>query len=295
MFLPRTMEFAHAFQLRNVLNDYRFEELDLVINSGGGNIHAAYQIIELLRLRAKKISACVPYYAKSGATLVCIGCDEIILDEIAQLGPLDTQIPVARPDGQDEFQSALNLFKALERVQSFAAESLDLALRWIAFRSQAHGIRMSIHETLPHATEFVRVTTGPLVSQLNPEKLGDNGRALAVVEEYGKRLLRRFSSWDPDKSEDVIRRLVHEYPSHDYIIDYRELSEMGFTARLFDSNEHKVVQDLLPYVFGDTEVMLLVHPTRTFVNARTTNQNGAVPRRGGHATRIRSNGPARPS
>lgn len=91
---------AQVLRLRDVLGSTMFEELDLVINSGGGSIHAAYQIIELLRLHTKRLNACVPFYAKSAATLLCVGSDTIIIDELAQLGPLDTQIYEERKAGK---------------------------------------------------------------------------------------------------------------------------------------------------------------------------------------------------
>lgn len=59
----------------------RFEEIDLVIHSGGGSIHAAYQVVELLRLHSKRLNACVPFWAKSAATLLCLGADEMRLTQ----------------------------------------------------------------------------------------------------------------------------------------------------------------------------------------------------------------------
>ena len=122
LFLPESLDLRNVVQLREVLGAQEFEELDLVIDSGGGNIHAAYQMIELLRLHTKRLYACIPFYAKSAATLLCIGADAIFVDELAQLGPLDTQIYEEKKGGKAEFTSALNPFKTLEQLQKFSLE-----------------------------------------------------------------------------------------------------------------------------------------------------------------------------
>ena len=240
--IVETLKLIHVVKLREELGNNKFDELDLVIQSGGGDIHAAYQIVELLRFHTKKFYACVPFFAKSAATLLCIGADVIFLDELAQLGPLDTQIEEKGKSGQKEYVSALNPFKAVEQMQNLALETLDLAMKMIISRT-----KMDIDDCFKHGIEFVKVTTGPLISQLNPEKLGTYSRALSIGEEYGKRLLRRFSSLDEKEHAKMITNLVHGYPSHEYIIDYLELKELGFKVELFKDEEREIVKNLFNY------------------------------------------------
>ena len=257
LFLPESLDLRHVVQLREVLGTQEFEELDLVINSGGGDIHAAYQMIELLRLHTKRLYACIPFYAKSAATLLCIGADAIFVDELAQLGPLDTQIYEEKKGGRAEFTSALNPFKTLEQLQKFSLETLDITVKMLARRSG-----MDLDECLKHAIDFVRGTTGSLFTQLNPEKLGEFSRALSVGTEYGERLLRRFTSWDAEKRTRILEKLVHGYPSHDYVIDYHELKEIGFNVKLFSESERSAVQGLFKYISArDMETVVdLVFP-----------------------------------
>ncbi len=257
LFVEESLHLKHVMLLRASLGNRTFEELDLVVNSGGGSIHAVYQIVELLRMHTKKLTACVPFYAKSAATLLCVGADEIILDDLAQLGPLDTQVYEEKRGGKGQFNSALNPFKTLEQLQKFSLESLDIAVKMISLRSG-----MDLDDCLKHGIEFVRATTGPLFAQLNPEKLGEYSRALSVGTEYGQRLLRRFKSdWDQQKRDEVLEKLVHGYPSHDYIIDYHELQEIGFEARLFEGDERGVVLGLYRLILDEKSAVELVEPT----------------------------------
>jgi hypothetical protein len=254
--LGRSLGLGHVVLFQKLLNGKRFDELDIIIHSSGGDINAAYQIVELLRMHTDKLNACVPLIAKSAATLICIGADKIILDELSQLGPLDTQIVEKKKGGKTEFSSALNPFKALEQLQTFSVETLDLAMKVILERSG-----MEIDECLTHAIEFVKATTGPLITQLNPEKLGEYSRALSVGEEYGTRLLMRFQKWEPSKAEEIIQRLVHGYPSHEYIIDYHELQDLGFEVELFHDHERQPVRQLINYlVVKDKREVRIVEP-----------------------------------
>lgn len=253
LFLEESLNLTHVTRLRSALDNQKFKELDLVINSGGGSIHAAYQVIELLRFHAKRIHACVPFYAKSAATLLCLGADRLVVDELTQLGPLDTQIYEEKSGGKGDFTSALNPFKTLEQLQKFSLETLDLAVRTIFMRSG-----MGLDDCLKHAIDFVRGTTGPLFTQLNPEKLGEYSRALEVGSEYGERLLRRFTSWDDKKRAEILEKLVHGYPSHEYIIDYHELKEMGFDVSLFSGPERAAAQNVLGAWKGQAVVTLVV-------------------------------------
>ena len=277
LFLRESLSLAHLLRLQSVLGDRKFEEVDLVIHSGGGDINVAYQMVELIRLHADRLFACVPLYAKSAATLLCLGADEICLDKLAQLGPLDTQVYEEQKGGKGNFASALNPFKTLEQLQMFSLEALNTSVEMIYRR-----YRLDLDECIQHAINFVSGTMGPLFSRLNPEKLGEYSRALAIVSEYGDRLLRRYSSWDVEKRTYVVDKLVHGYPSHNYIIDYHELEELGFSVQLSEGVERKTMQDALIACVRTIEadetsdwLVLLVEPEKP-VGKRGTKETKGV-------------------
>lgn len=271
LFLRESLGLTHLLALESQLGDREFEEVDLVIHSGGGDINTAYQMVELIRLHAQRLFACVPFYAKSAATLLCLGADEIFLDKLAELGPLDTQVYEEKKGGKGDFVSALNPFKTLEQLQAHSLEALDRCVRMLVARSS-----LDVDECIRHAIRFSVGTTSPLFAKLNPEKLGEYSRALAVGSEYGARLLRRFSAWDGDKRSRVVEKLVHGYPSHDYIIDYHELDELGFTVKLFEDAERTAIRTaslaVLQPVEGNEQaesLIALAEPTKPTRKTRT--------------------------
>lgn len=69
------------------------KELKLVIHTPGGQAYAATKIAKYLQCVFENIEAYVPYEASSGGTILCIAANEIILDEVANLTPIDPQVP----------------------------------------------------------------------------------------------------------------------------------------------------------------------------------------------------------
>src|SRR5262245_22270124 len=67
-------------------------EIDFWIESPGGDANISYKIFLELQARCKKWRAVIPDYAKSAATLLAIGAEEIHMAPSAEIGPLDAQI-----------------------------------------------------------------------------------------------------------------------------------------------------------------------------------------------------------
>lgn len=246
----------HLLAVRNQLGNKRFAELDFVIHSGGGNIHTAYQIAQIIHAHTDRMTACVPLYAKSAATLWCIAANNIVMDESAELGPLDTQVREQRSGGKLEYVSSLNPSKTLEQLRDFSLETLDHAMKLIFTR-----YRLSLSECLEHSTRFVQATTGALFGKLDPEKLGAYSRALTIGSEYGERLLSKSTDWGEARRKRVLDKLVRGYPSHDHIIDAPEMKEIGFPVTFFPDREREAVGTLLKWILSGNQAIRLVEPS----------------------------------
>jgi ClpP class serine protease len=79
-----------------ILNEIRLipddTPLDLILHCPGRIVLAAEQIALALKDHSGKVTAIVPHYAMSGATLLCLSADEILMDPHGVMGPLDPQI-----------------------------------------------------------------------------------------------------------------------------------------------------------------------------------------------------------
>lgn len=114
------MEVCHGVQER---------KLDLIIHSPGGSPDAAEQMLEYLRTRFDHIRAIVPLQAKSAATLLALGCDEIILGDHSELGPIDPQIRVPVPEGFRQ-APAHAILRDFERAKEECARNPAALAAW---------------------------------------------------------------------------------------------------------------------------------------------------------------------
>jgi Serine dehydrogenase proteinase len=238
--IPMTKRTAE--QLVNSLGDHRFDDLDLIVQSSGGDIHAAYLIMSMLRERMKgegELIACVPSRAQSAATLLCLGADKILLGELGALGPLDAQIRVGVTDaGTPNYISALHLLKALSRLQEFSQESFTA----IAGHLDAH--QASHDDQIKYGIKYSQAITRPLFEHIQSGEVGYWDQMLKTGEEYGRRLLERgdlvMEDIEIDRKDhikSIVHQLVFEYPSHELVIDRGVLKELRLRAELIPEDQ----------------------------------------------------------
>lgn len=210
-----------VLQLQHVLNKKSFDEIDVILQTPGGDIDAAYQIVRLIKRHATKVNIFVPLYAKSAGTLICLVGDQLFLSDLSELGPLDSQIPEERDGSPSIHKSALNGFKALEQVQLHSVETLDVTTRLLISRS---GLKMA--EAIKLASEFTGNTSGQLYARLDPMRIGEYARALDVGESYGEKILVKYMGWSTEDATKTVGQLVKGYPHHGYVIDELELDRL---------------------------------------------------------------------
>lgn len=81
------------YEIENKLKDVKgFDTLHLIIHTPWWSAYATYKIALYLQKRFKNIIAFVPYQAASWWTVLCLSANEIIMDDIANLTPIDPQI-----------------------------------------------------------------------------------------------------------------------------------------------------------------------------------------------------------
>ncbi|HXP86766.1 MAG TPA: hypothetical protein VN841_18690 [Bryobacteraceae bacterium] len=157
----------------------------LILLSRGGSIEPAYQISKLCKsFAANRFVVVVPRHAKSAATLIAIGADEIHMGPLGQLGPIDPQLGGL---------PALGVSQALKTMASVAQE-------------------------FPGSSEmFARY----LRMVLTVEQIGYCDRISESAVQYAERLLSTKPNL-PKTIEAVARDLVHEYKDHGFVIDIDE-------------------------------------------------------------------------
>ncbi len=256
-------------QLASALNDDGpFHDLDLVIQSSGGDIHAAYQIMTLLRQHMTadgELVACVPRRAASAALLLCLGADRILLGETGSLSPLDAQIKMGVTSaGTPAYTSALHLLKGLDRLRQFSLETFDR----FAERLYAQNPERSEEALLHYSIEFSRAITAPLLERIDSSNVGYWDQMLHTGEVYARQLLGMSNlvpALDDEEKQrkigDVVHDLVNKYPSHTMIIDSPQLAdELGLRAEILDKDLRAEARKFSA-CSSETVIMIVYPPT----------------------------------
>jgi hypothetical protein len=173
----------------------------------------------------------VPLAAKSAATLLSLGADEIVMAPQSELGPLDA--PIEHPLVEGIRLSALDGVRPIEFFSDFITRiSFQTGVR---LRNEVGlGRKDCLELALTQANQFC----SPIVSKLDPLVVNMCYRSLTLAEKYGKELLLNYMLKDnPDKellATTIINNLVWEYPEHGFVIDIDEAKRLNLVVRSSD-------------------------------------------------------------
>lgn len=204
------------------LNANRKKDVLLLLLSHGGAIEPAYQISKLCKQYSnKRFVVLVPRQAKSAATLIALGADEIHMSPLGQLGPIDPQLGGL---------PALGVVQALKLIAAFS-------------------------EQYPGSAEmFARY----LRMALTVEQIGYCERIGVSATQYAERLLSTKQQLK-EKASQIANELVYEYKDHNFVIDPAEAQEhLGKDWVLTDTPE-LIFAEGFYRLFEEVDLDLKIH------------------------------------
>ena len=182
LFLSGALDAPHDGRLIDMCSNRTSKRANvfLILVTYGGSAHVAYRLARCLQRNYEQVVACIPGACASAGTLLVIGAHDLILSDHGTLGPLDVQIRKA--DELGEMTSGLTAMEALSTLRSesfsmFEANLLDL---------KAHSAGMITLKTAMDIAQ--KLTVGlfePMYAQLDPIRLGEDGRLVKIALEYG--------------------------------------------------------------------------------------------------------------
>lgn len=216
------------------------DRMDVLLDHYGGDIEAAYQLIGFFRRRCRTLRIFVPDFAKSAATLLTLGADELWMSDTAEIGPLDAQIP--DPRDPDRYISALDEFRAVDYLQTHSFEILNEFSKMLSRTTS-----LSTKDRLHLASQYTTQLMAPLYSNVDPIHFGASHRSVDMSIEYGKRVMSRYAyrNWSQKRITDVLRKLAWDYPSHSFVIDFFEALELGLHAKMLDGELNDMAHEIL--------------------------------------------------
>ena len=210
----------------------------LVLVTYGGDAHAAYWIARCFQEQYSAFSAFVPTYCKSAGTLIATGANELIVSDRGELGPLDVQMP--KEDEIGQLRSGLTIMDTLAALEDRAFAAYE----YFMLRIKAGGgdpITLKMASSI--ASDMASNLFSSLYGQVDPLSIGEAGREVRVASSYGERLLRVGGNI----TEVSLHRLITDYPSHAFVIDRSEASQLFERVREPSSTESDLARCLGPY------------------------------------------------
>jgi len=171
----------------------------LMINSPGGDGNAAEKLLMMCRQRfTKSFYIIVPDYAKSAATMMCLGSDKILMGYLAELGPIDPQLRTAPIPGAGI--PARSFIDGLELIRQKVTQEGD-----------------------PVEMYF------PMLTQISPQILARCYSAIEGSRKFAEKWLKQHMfKKAPEQARKVAKWLSEgkKYKSHGKVIDFKEAHDV---------------------------------------------------------------------
>ena len=226
--------FGHLIDLCENRNEFSSNAM-LILLTYGGSAELAYKMARFFQDNYDNFSVVIPRHCKSAGTILVIGAHDIIMSPHGELGPLDVQ--VLKEDEFLERRSGATVVSALEMLKEKSFEMFDWFMINVKARS---GGAITFRTSADISTSLVTGLLKEISGKIDPNYLGDMNRDMRIAFEYGKRLAKIGGNIEDDR----IHRLVYEYPSHEFVIDRREASELFHRVRGPDDDLLRIIAAL---------------------------------------------------
>lgn len=183
----------------DLLADKKDVNLDLMLQSPGGDIDIAEKLVYMCRNQSEGFRVIIPERAKSAATLIALAADSIVMGYTSELGPIDPQVTVTTPDGKTISRPAQSFLDGLDDIKEKVEEEGGLSPAYY-----------------------------PLLQQLDPGLIDFCNKAKKRAESFAKKWLKQYMySENPEEAEEIAKKLgdAKTYLSHGAVIDAKQAKE----------------------------------------------------------------------
>lgn len=265
------------------------ENVLLFLTTEGGSADSAFRIMRFLQARYNRLTVVVCGWCKSAGTLMCIGAHELIIGDAGELGPLDVQI--VKADEMDEQKSGLVAEAAFEKLQQEAYKFFMPFVRDIG----GSEYRVTLKTASDIATKMTIGVIQPIFDKLEPVTIGEDFRSNQLARAYAERLNVHSRNLKRTSRVDALDNLLAGYPSHGFVIDAKEASDLFKAVKSIPSELAEITQLLGIDVMmprngrqGQTPRLEYLNDEQPFVTQDKAGEGGAA--NGGRRTAGRRNG-----
>ena len=170
-------------------------------------VDAPWPIISLLREYCESLAVLIPFRAHSAATLIALGCDEIVMSPAAELGSIDPALNRVTQDGGTVVQEEVRV----EDVMSYVGFIRDKA----GLGDQA----------------AIASSVAILAEKLQPWFLGSIYRTHSHIRVVARKLLATHTRpRDEQRVQLIVESLAEKTYSHGHAVARREARDIGLAV-----------------------------------------------------------------
>ena len=217
-----------------ITKEAKLENLDVLLHTYGGDPSGAYRLGQAIRSFTHFADFLVPEYAYSAGSLLCLSGDCIWFGDNARLSPFDITL----------------------RERTIPASEVSLASvdNFLGFATEAR----SQMEKMLQSLGSLRNTTldsdllCELVRQVGALKIGEYFRERLLTANYAQVLLDSYMFRGMpnsiDRRRDVIDKMVHSSPSHQFIMDFHIARNASLTVEQLDSETSDLTKSVVRHL-----------------------------------------------
>jgi hypothetical protein len=260
------------------------KSLLLFLTTEGGLPHPAYRIGRWLQdAYPGGITIVVAGWCKSAGTLICIAAYRLLITDTGELGPLDVQI--AKTDEMwGERSSGLVVEAAFEKLQQ---ESFKLFFKTLMAIKEEAG-RITFKTAADLAAQMTIGQTRDIFAKIDPLTVGEDYRSNLITEQYAIRLNLKAQNLVQTNRVDGLHMLLRGYPSHSFVIDRQEASQLFRRVAVPDGRIAELAQILGNDVVLPRNILRKESPRLEYLNAEATTTKATGPAKGSAKGRRRS-------
>ncbi len=211
--------------LETVLNSISgADQINLLLHSPGGDGTIVEKMVGMCRSHLsgqnRKLRVIVPNNAKSAATVLALGADQILMGYCSELGPIDPQVAIA-VSGMTQWVSAFAFVEARDKLMDQIADAIREKEPTIGLLQQLAGLNIPFTDEMENQIEFAKKTAITLLDKymLNPN--------FPEAQERAK------------KANEIAEKLLSKqlFPVHGQYIDGATAKRLGLEVEVLDKDD----------------------------------------------------------
>lgn len=179
----------------------------LIIHSPGGQLNPVEKILNLIRRKFEKFIIVIPNAAKSAATMLALGSDEILMNKDSEIGPIDPQIPQFTEKGIPVYVPASSIIASIDYIKE------------------------RIEKGDPYQIYV------PILANIKPEWIDISIKHIESSKEIAKKWLSaNMLEGDKELADRIVDKLS-KFKTHDKLISALDAKKMGLNVRILEDGD----------------------------------------------------------